>query len=110
MSFTIRFSPSDGSVWSVPAEVVADNRARHYALRDSQDETYDPRLLYEDVYTQEYAYTLSDDDELLDWAANNMNWEDVRAHAYRIQEPPPPEVDLAKEWTNMDRWVDRSDA
>nr|WP_202877290.1 hypothetical protein [Brevibacillus laterosporus] len=33
-------------------------------------------------FDEEYEYTLSNEEELIDWAANNMNWEDVEKFAH----------------------------
>jgi hypothetical protein len=63
-------------VYRVPAEVVADNRAKYYAEKDSDT-----------TYQEEYDYTLSDDYELLDWFSGNMNWEDVGDKFELIEQP-----------------------
>lgn len=57
----------DGTLWRVPAVVVARNRANDYPE--------EPEV---------YQDTLADNGELLDWAANNMNWEDVEAFAAQV--------------------------
>lgn len=81
----------DGSVWSVPVEVIAWDRAKHYAhefggdVNRSQDEDTWP--LFE-----------SDHYEIHDWAANNMNWEDVQGAAIRIADPPG--IDYQEGWIN----------
>jgi len=57
----------DGSIYGVPVEMIAHNRAKHYAhefdgdIRASLEE--DTLPLFE-----------SDDYEIQDWAVNNMNW------------------------------------
>lgn len=78
----------DGSVWRVPADVVADDRANYYAGEDG-DTTYD----------SEFALVLQDDGELMDWAKNNLNWEAVAPHATRIFTQVPP-VDYQEGWVN----------
>lgn len=83
----------DGSVWGVPAVLIADNRARYYAEKDA-DTTYD----------EEMAFLLGDDFELEDWAANNMNWEDVAEHAYQVK-PAPATVDYQEGWVNGEKEV-----
>ena len=64
----------DGSIWSVPAHLVADHRAKHYAEIDA-DTTYEA----------EYEFTVNDEYELLDWAENNMNWSDVVSYAVEVE-------------------------
>lgn len=75
----------DGSIWQIPASFIADQRAQYYAAQEGPQ-----------VYEEEFNHALRDDDEITDWAANNMNWEDVQAQASRIAEPSPP--DYAAEW------------
>jgi len=68
MAKFIEIEMPDLTVWRVPAEVVAASRAAEYP-----DE---PEV---------YADTLASRSELLDWAANNMNWEDVAARAVKVR-------------------------
>lgn len=66
----------DGSVYHVPLAVIAASWREHY-----KDETEKP-----------------DDDELIAWAENNMNWSDVSAQARQVKKPDPLDMD--------DAWVD----
>jgi hypothetical protein len=81
----------DGSHWAVPAKIVAHQRATYYAQKG-------------DSYHEEYGYTMSQDDELLDWAANNMNWDDVRGDAWPLPARDKP-VDYQEGWANGDKQV-----
>lgn len=97
----IRVTMPDGSLWDVPAALVADDRAQYYARKDADAGEGE----YQELYTKELAYTLGDAGELFDWAANNMNWSDVQASASQVQAPPPPAVDYADGWTNGDKRI-----
>lgn len=92
----LRVTMPDGSVWAVPAQVVAENRARFYA--DEQ-----PTSAPDHGYAEELAYTLSDNVELIDWAETNMNWDDVKDHARQAEEPDP--VDYQEGWVNGEKEV-----
>lgn len=96
----LRVTMPDGSRWDVPCEIIAKSRASYYAKLDSErgDGTYD------DLYATEYEFTLGDEPELVDWAANNMNWSAVKEHARRVEDPPK-EVDWQDGWTNGDKEV-----
>jgi len=87
--------------WSVPVCIIAEDRARHLAKRDSARGygTYDA------VYAEEYANTLVDEEELLDWAANNMNWSDVQPHALPHVELPVTDEELQDAWVNGDHEI-----
>jgi hypothetical protein len=85
----------DGSKWGVPVEVIARSRATHYAhefggnIQRSLDE--DTLQLFE-----------SDDYEIEDWAANNMNWSDVQDHAKKLKDA---ETDFQEGWVNGEKAV-----
>lgn len=60
----------DGSEWAYPVGVIAHNRAKHYAEEFGGDVE---RSLKEDTIPLFEA----DAFEIMDWAANNMNEDDV---------------------------------
>ncbi len=80
----------DGSRWAVPIEVIAKHRAKVFA--DAYDDTEESRL------AATLAKFEADTCEVHLWAADNMRWEDVRAYATRIADPPP--IDYAEGWAN----------
>jgi hypothetical protein len=53
-------------VFRVPAQVIVDNRDAHYR-EDGEDTWADQR-----------------EADVIEWAANNMNWEDVAPWAYEV--------------------------
>ena len=83
---------SDGTIWGIPARIIADIRAKYYAENDSENTEYQA----------EFDYTMSDDYEIKDWATGNMNWEDVKEHAKQFG---GIEVDYDAEWMNAKRWI-----
>jgi hypothetical protein len=93
----LRVTMPDGSKWDVPAKLIAENRARHYA-----DKTDDRRG---DDYREEFDLAMGDEFTLKDWAAGDMNWEDVAAEA-RLVDPPDMTPDQYQEgWVNGDKEV-----
>jgi hypothetical protein len=85
MSKQIRVTMPDGSVWAVPAELVASDRFDYYSKAKGE------------ASGSEYAYTLENNDVLLSWASNNMNWSDVAHAAIQIR---PGDVDYQEGWLN----------
>lgn len=69
----LRVEMPDGSEWDVPARLIADDYATYYAKADTAMSFDDHR-----------ADAMGDDEQLIDWAENNMNWSDVAAHAVRF--------------------------
>jgi len=86
----------DGSKWGVPVELIARNRAAYYAHEFGMDVELsmanDTIPLFE-----------SDDYEVEDWAANNMNWSDVEAQAKKLQDANAP--DFQEAWVNGEKAV-----
>jgi hypothetical protein len=92
----------DGN-YEIPVQPIAEARAAYYANVDVKagDGAFD------ELYAKELAYTLSANDEMLDWAANNTNWADVKAIARKL--PPKPvtvtEREMERAWTNAEMEV-----
>ncbi|EOZ5069331.1 hypothetical protein ACQRVR_004823 [Enterobacter cloacae] len=85
----------DSSVWAVPVQLIATHRAEHYAKEFGGD-------LYRSLAEDTLPLFRSDDFEIEDWAANNMNWSDVQHAAKCIY---PGDVDFQEGWVNGDKEV-----
>ena len=77
-----------GDVWGVPVDMIARNRATHYAHEFDGDVE---RSLAEDTL----PLFESDDYEIHDWAVNNMNWSDFNGHHVKVSESPAPDFEDA---------------
>lgn len=91
---------SDKTQWAIPARLIAINRAQYYAALDAERGDGE----YEDVFAKEVEYAMSEAYEITDWAANNMDWEDVCSHAIQLK-VSPPEVNYHRDWTNAYKFV-----
>jgi len=90
---------SDYTRWSIPARVVAENRAAYYAEVDPE---FDRKI----IYFVERNYTLANDDVLIEWAKGSMNWADLKHRATQL--PTDPLLsDYDQEWSNADMKVER---
>jgi len=85
----------DGSKWGVNVNEIALNRAQNYA--DEFDNSVE-RSLKEDTL----ALFKECPEEISDWAANNMNWDEFKNH-YLIE--GPPEVDFQEGWMSGEKEV-----
>lgn len=96
MDKCLRVHMPDGSIWDVPVEVVAYDRAKHFAHEYSGDINLslkeDTILLFE-----------LDEYEIIDWASNNMNWSDVKMYARPSKDPDP--VSLEEGWRNGEKEI-----
>ena len=86
----LRITMPDGSKWDVPVKFVALDRAKYYAKEfdDNSD-----RSLMEDTM----PLFNSDTYQIKDWAANNMDWDDVKENAIMVSSP---ECDYQEGWVN----------
>ena len=73
----------DGSVWGVPTEMIALNRATTYAHE------FDDNIA---TSLAEDTIPLFEEDEynIQDWAINNMNWSDFDGHQVKLKDAPAP--------------------
>lgn len=77
---TLRIEFPNGEAWEVPLQVVHDSYSAYYDDREQP--------LYE---------------ELLDWAQNNMNWEDLEPHAKKVLHPT--ETDLSALFSEAELYI-----
>lgn len=69
----------NGEVWGVPVEMIARNRATHYAHEFGDDIE---RSMAEDTI----PLFNSSDYDIVDWAVNNMNWSDFTGHQVKLRD------------------------
>src|SRR3990167_10392481 len=87
----------DGSRWAVPVMVIARDRAKNYADEFGGDVD---RSLADDTL----PLFAEDQYQITDWAANNMNWEDVKAHATRhLATTPMGHREFQEGWVNGEK-------
>ena len=78
----------NGEKWSLPVNVIAEHRAKHYAHEFNGD--------IEKSLKEDTAPLFADDYyEIKDWARNNMNWSDVESIATLMS---TSEVDYQDGW------------
>lgn len=82
----------DQSKWAIPVRIIAESRARYFAEADE--------ISFEESLNNDTASLFASDDyEIHDWAANNMNWKDVKNQAIQVQQP---DIDYDDGWANGD--------
>lgn len=87
----LRVQMPDGSKWDVPAQIIAENRAR--VIAQDVPSQYEPEL----------AFCLNSNEELKYWAANNLNWSDVEKRAVRYHGADAPDYQAG--WVNGEKEV-----
>lgn len=100
----LRVTMPDGSQYDVPCHLIAMDRAKYYAEKEAEKEgektdkeTYNEKLI------EEYNFAIKNKDEIQDWASNNMDWDDVKAHAKKVTDNK--DVDFQEGWVNGEKEV-----
>lgn len=88
---------ADGTKWGVPVEIIALNRATHYAYEFDGDVA---RSLAEDTM----PLFDSEDFEIEDWAVNNMNWSDFDGHQVKLEDAVA--IDFENDWLHSAKEVE----
>ena len=94
----------DGSNWDVPCKLIAGNRAAYYAARNAETEDINNKE-YQRIYKEEFDVAMKcrdDGYDIKDWAANNMDWKDVKNVAINVS---TGEIDFQEGWVNGDKEI-----
>jgi hypothetical protein len=94
----LRVTMPDGSRWDIPVNTIARNRAENY--KDEFDGDIE-RSLKEDTL----PLFAEDEYEIKDWAANNMDWDDVREVAIPAPPKPTAKADYQEGWMNGEKKI-----
>jgi hypothetical protein len=89
---------SDGTTCVISARFIAEHRAQYYATLDANHGED-----FQSVYDTEVNFALKCTDEILDWAANNMDWLDVRNAS--ILWRPSTAIDYEAEWCSANMGI-----
>ena len=83
----LQVTMDDESVWNVPVDLIIDDRTDTRECEREETEKY----------FKQYP------DELIDWAENNMNWEDVVESSVLVKEPNEPSYQDG--WANGEKKI-----
>ena len=98
----IRVTMGDGSKWDVPLEVVVTSFATYWANKSHPPAT-SPKRKWDDAFAVEFEWAMVSHSVALDWAVNNMDWNDVAKHAVRVNPSRP--ADYQEGWVNGEKVV-----
>jgi hypothetical protein len=92
----LRVKFSNGDEFSIPTRIIAENRANYYSEVDGYEKE-------SNEWEQEVQYAMNDEYEIEDWAANNMNWDELEPFATLLDKSE--EFDYEDEWGEADKKV-----
>lgn len=85
----------NGERWGVPAEIIAINKADYYAK-------IDPNTTWQVEYDVMLYWFDRKNYEFVDWAKDNMDWDDVKDYAFLLPSPGTKDVNWQEGWVNGD--------
>lgn len=89
----LTFNMPDNSLWGVPVDIIARDRATHYASEFDGD--------VEKSFAEDTLPLFEGDPyQIEDWAQNNMNWSDVEKSAKQIGPPSLDYDEFEEAWAN----------
>lgn len=86
----IRFS--NGELFTVPARIIAENRAEYYSSIDGYDKG-------SNEWEAEVQNALNDEFILQDWIGNDMDWSDIEPYVQKLDDE---EFDYEDEWSEAE--------
>ena len=89
-----------GEVFYISAISIAEHRAEVYA---SREDYLEQGMDYQEYFDVEVEFLMRHDEELIDWATNSMDWEDVKKNAVYVDHV---ESDFDDEWVNADKSIE----
>ncbi len=91
-SARMRVTFSNGEVFDVPLQIIADLRDWNY--KDEEEDTVE--------FAREHKVTRFN---FHDWFSNNMNWSDVAEYAVKV-DLPPMKFDYEADFCNCDKSIE----
>lgn len=102
MAKYVRVQMSDGSMYDIPAEIIAEHRAGYFEDNSAEKLAYHSSSVQPRLIVAEKEFAMNNDDILIEWASNKMTWKDVEPHARRVD----PDTDMnEKDWQNAPKKV-----
>ena len=95
----LRITMPNGSKWDVPVKLIAEDRAKYFAIRDTKR---NKGPVYDKAFKEQFDNIMADDYAIHDWAANNMDWADVKDVAKKAEFNPLTDKDFQKGWVSGD--------
>jgi len=97
----LRVKMPDGSIYDIPAEVIADHRANYFENNSAEKLAYHSSSVQPRLRLAEKEFALNNDEVLIDWATNKMDWKDIEKYALKVE----PNNNYEEEWKSVDKQI-----
>lgn len=92
---------SDGTMYDIPADVIAEHRAGYFESNSAEKLTYHSSSVKPRLYSAEKQFALNNDEILIEWAQSKMTWKDIEPYAKKVDK----EGSYEKEWPTAEKKV-----
>ena len=101
MKKVLRVQMSDGTLYDIPAEVIAEHRATYFEDYSAEKLSYHSSSVQPRLHYEEKEFALKNDEVLIEWASKKMSWKDIKPHAKKVELPNNNEED----WPNAPKEI-----
>lgn len=98
----LRVQMSDGVIYDIPAEIIAEHRAGFFEDNSPEKLTYHASSIQPRLHRAEWEFALSNDTVLIEWASKKMKWEDIKAHAVKVE---PEQKSYDEDWETAPKQI-----
>jgi hypothetical protein len=98
----LRVQMSDGTVYEIPALIIAEHRADFFEDNSAKKLTYHASSVQPRLRSAEIEFALKNDNVLLEWASSRMKWKDLEKHAVKVY---PDTQSYEKQWAEAPKQI-----
>ncbi len=102
MSKYLRVQMSDGTMFDIPAEIIAEHRANYFEANSAEKLTYHSSSIQPRLRKEEKDFAMNNDETLIEWATNKMKWSELEHHAKKVE---PETNNYEIEWPNAPKKI-----
>lgn len=97
----LRVKMPDGSVYDIPAEIIANHRANYFENNSAEKLTYHSSSVRPRIYRQEKEFAISNDHILIKWAETRMQWKELEPFAVKVDS----DVNYEEAWPRAEKQI-----
>lgn len=97
----LRVEMPDGVMYDIPAEIIAEHRARYFEDSSAEKLTYHASSIQPRLHRAEKEFALENDEVLIEWASEKMEWKDLKYFAKKVEH----EANYDKDWKTAPKKV-----
>lgn len=102
MAKYLRVQMSDGTMYDIPAEVIAEHRAGYFENNSAEKLSYHSSSVQPRLHNAEKEFALNNDETLIEWASKKMKWSELEPFAKKVE---PETNSYGIEWPNAPKKI-----